>query len=137
MDEGPSQDMQSVISRQVTRFNKSAFAHMLGMIITEAADGYARVTMDSVGKTNPHDVAHGGAIFALADQAFGIAANCAGTDRVAVSVHIQYLAPATGSLVAIARKKGDNGQYSLYTVMVYEGERVIAEFDGLALQVLP
>jgi len=137
MDESSSPDLLSVIELQITRFNESDFARMLGMTITEAADGYARVVMNTVGKTNPHDVAHGGAIFALADQAFGIAANCAGTDRVAVSVHIQYIAPATGDLVAVARRKGDNGQYSLYTVMVCQGERVIAEFDGLALQVQP
>jgi len=128
---------KAVIERQIALFNDSDFAHTLGMVITEAADGYARVVMDAVGKTNPHDVAHGGAIFALADQAFGIAANCAGIDRVAVSVHIQYIAPATGNLTAIANRVGDNGRYSLYRVMVYEGERIIAEFDGLALQTRP
>jgi acyl-CoA thioesterase len=124
----------SEIDRQIALFNDSGFARMLGMVITEAADGYARVVMDAVGKKNPHDVAHGGAIFALADQAFGIAANCAGIDRVAVSVHIQYIAPATGSLVAIAHRVGDNGKYSLFRVMVCEGERIIAEFDGMAMQ---
>jgi acyl-CoA thioesterase len=126
-----------VIERQIALFNNSDFAHSLGMVITDAADGYARVVMDAAGKTNPHDVVHGGAIFALADQAFGIAANCAGIDRVAVSVHIQYIAPATGNLMAIAHRVGDNGRYSMYRVMVYEGERIIAEFDGLALQIRP
>ena len=105
------------------------------MKVVEARDGYAKVVMDCTGKMNPHAVAHGGAIFALADQAFGIAANCAGTDRVAVSVHIQYIAPATGALVAIAEKVADNGMYSTFRVMVYEGERTIAEFNGVALQV--
>jgi acyl-CoA thioesterase len=86
---------------------------------------------------NPHAVAHGGAIFALADQAFGIAANCAGVDRVAVSVHIQYIAPATGLLTAIAERVANNGMYSCFRVMVHEGNRVIAEFDGVALEVGP
>ena len=45
-----------------------------------------------------------GAIFSLADHAFGVAANCGGIDRVAVSVHIQYLVPATGDLVAVANR---------------------------------
>jgi acyl-CoA thioesterase len=134
----PSTDEHlSVTRQQIALFNDSDFARTLGMVITEAADGYARVVMDALGKTNPHDVAHGGAIFALADQAFGIAANCAGVDRVAVSVHIQYISPATGNLTAIAHRVGDNGRYSMYRVMVYEGERIIAEFDGLALQVKP
>jgi acyl-CoA thioesterase len=123
--------------RRIEAFNRSPFAQLLKMTITEAHDGYSRVVMDCCQTLNPHDVAHGGAIFALADQAFGIAANCGTIDRVAVSVHIQYIAPATGPLVAIANRVADNGKYSTFRVMVYEGERIIAEFDGVALQVSP
>ncbi len=122
---------------RIAAFNQSSFAQLLGMTITEAHDGYARVVMDCCQTLNPHDVAHGGAIFALADQAFGMAANCGNVDRVAVSVHILYIAPATGSLVAIANRVADNGRYSTFRVIVYEGERIIAEFDGVALQVNP
>jgi acyl-CoA thioesterase len=118
----------------ISDFNQSEFARLLGMEITEARDGYARVIMDGKGKNNPRGVAHGGAVFALADQAFGIAANCGGgAPRVAVSIHIQYLAPATASLVAIAQRVEDNGSYSTFRVMVYEGERIIAMFDGVAI----
>jgi acyl-CoA thioesterase len=118
----------------ISDFNQSEFARLLGMEITEARDGYARVIMDCKGKNNPRGVAHGGAVFALADQAFGIAANCGGgAPRVAVSIHIQYLAPATGTLVAIARRVEDNGTYSIFQVIVYEGERIIATFDGVAI----
>jgi acyl-CoA thioesterase len=118
----------------IADFNQSEFACLLGMEIMEACDGYARVIMDCKGKNNPRGVAHGGAVFALADQAFGIAANCGGgAPRVAVSIHIQYLAPATGFLEAIARRIEDNGTYSTFCVMVYEGQRVIATFDGVAI----
>jgi len=119
----------------IAAFDDSEFARLLGMKIVEARDGYANVVMDCTGKMNPHAVAHGGAIFALADQAFGIAANCAGTARVAVSVHIQYIAPATGPLTAVAERVADNGMYSTFRVMVYESGRAIAEFDGVALDV--
>lgn len=119
----------------ISDFNQSEFARLLGMEITDAHDGYARVVMDCTGKKNPRGVAHGGAIFALADQAFGIAANCGAATRVAVSIHIQYIAPATGSLVAIAHRVADNSNYSTFRVMVYEGDRIIAEFDGVAIQV--
>jgi len=123
-------------SALISAFNESEFARLLGMEITAAHDGYARVVMDCTGKKNPRGVAHGGAVFALADQAFGIAANCSGAaTRVAVSIHIQYIAPATGSLVAIAHRVADNGNYSTFRVMVYEGDRIIAEFDGVAIQV--
>jgi acyl-CoA thioesterase len=120
---------------RISAFNHSEFAQLLGMKITEAYDGYARVIMDCSGKNNPRSVAHGGAIFALADQAFGIAANCGVAIRVAVSIHIQYISPATGSLMAIAHRVADNGRYSTFRVMVYEEERIIAEFDGVAIQV--
>jgi acyl-CoA thioesterase len=120
---------------RISAFNQSEFARLLGMEITEAYDGYARVTMDGPGKNNPRGVVHGGAVFALADQAFGIAANCGEDVRVAVSIHIQYISPATGSLVAVAHRVADNGRDSIFRVMVYEGERIIAEFDGVAIQV--
>ena len=122
---------------RISAFNQCEFARLLGMEITEAHDGYARVTMDGAGKYNPRGVIHGGAVFALADQAFGIAANFAADVRVAVSIHIQYISPATGSLVAVAHRVADNGRYSIFQVMVYEGERIIAEFDGVAIQINP
>jgi len=123
------------IAEQIRLFNASEFARLLQMEILEASEGYARVTMDCAGKMNPGGVAHGGAIFSLADQAFGIAANCCGTHRVAVSVSIQYIAPAKGKLVAVARRVADNGSCDTYRVMVHEGERPVAEFTGVAFRV--
>jgi|GEM_PF-1252175 len=111
----------AAIRDQIRSFNESEFARLLGMEILDASEGYSRVTMDCAGKMNPGGVAHGGAIFALADQAFGIAANCCGTHCVPVSVSIQYIAPAKGVLVAIASRVEDNGSCDTYQVMVYEG----------------
>lgn len=125
----------AVIAEQIRTFNSSEFARLLGMEILEASDGYSRVTMDCAGKLNPGSVAHGGAIFSLADQAFGIAANCCGIHRVAVSVSIQYLAPAQGMLVATARRVEDNGTTDTYRIMVHEGKRPVAEFTGVAFRV--
>jgi acyl-CoA thioesterase len=125
----------TAIAEQIRIFNNSEFARLLGMEILEAGEGYSRVTMDCAGKMNPGGVAHGGAIFALADQAFGIAANCCGVHRVAVSVSILYIAPARGNLVAVARRVADNGSCDTYRIMVHEGERPIAEFTGVAFRV--
>ena len=130
-----SSDRQAIIRDQIRLFNESEFARLLGMAVIEASEGYSKVTMECQGKMNPGGVAHGGAIFALADQAFGIAANCCGIHRVAVSVSIQYIAPAKGSLVAIARRVEDNGTTDTYRIIVYEGERIIAEFTGVAFRV--
>lgn len=125
----------SAIAEQIHTFNASEFARLLGMEILEASDGYSRVTMDCAGKMNPGGVAHGGAIFSLADQAFGIAANCCGIHRVAVSVTIHYIAPAKGKLLAVARRVADNGNCDTYRIMVHEGNRPVAEFTGVAFQV--
>jgi acyl-CoA thioesterase len=125
----------SAIAEQIRIFNASEYARLLQMEILEAGEGYSRVSMDCAGKMNPGGVAHGGAIFSLADQAFGIAANCCGTHRVAVSVSIQYIAPAKGKLVAVARRVADNGSCDTYRVMVHEGDRPVAEFTGVAFRV--
>jgi acyl-CoA thioesterase len=135
MTDKTAQPDPSAIAEQIRIFNNSEFARLLGMEINEASDGYSRVTMDCAGKTNPGGVAHGGAIFSLADQAFGIAANCCGTHRVAVSVSIQYIAPAKGKMVAVAKRVADNGNCDTYRIMVHEGERPVAEFTGVAFRV--
>lgn len=131
----PACTNDAAIAAQIKQFNESEFARLLGIEILEASEGYSRVTMDCAGKANPGGVAHGGAIFALADQAFGIAANCCGINRVAVSVSILYIAPAKGKLVAEARRVEDNGSCDTYRVMVHEGDRPVAEFTGVGFRV--
>ncbi len=134
-DNNPSMQQEQIIHEYIAAFNRSEFAVLLGMRILDACDGYARVEMDCAGKLNPDAVAHGGAIFSLADQAFGIAANCTGVHRVAVSVHIQYLAPAKGALVAVAQRVKDNTRCDTYRVIVSEGTRTVATFDGVAFRI--
>jgi acyl-CoA thioesterase len=135
MTQCPDVPDPKAVEEQIRTFNASEFARLLGMEITEASEGYSRVTMDCAGKMNPGGVAHGGAIFSLADQAFGIAANCCGVHRVAVSVSINYIAPAKGKLVAVARRVADNGSCDTYRIMVHEGDRPVAEFTGVAFRV--
>lgn len=74
---------EDALREAIAAFDESGFARLLGMKVLEAHDGFARVVMDCSGKMTPHRVAHGGAIFSLADHAFGITANCSGADRVA------------------------------------------------------
>jgi acyl-CoA thioesterase len=88
--------------------------------------------MDTTEKENFLGVAHGGAIFSLADQAFAAAANRDGILQVAVSVHIHYLSPAKGKLEAVARLIAETAQTSHILVEVKSGERVVATFEGVA-----
>jgi len=131
----PEKQTQEPQLDPVTLFEESEFGRLMGMHITEARDGYARVEMDCAGKCNPHGIAHGGAVFSLADHAFGIASNYGRDHYTAVSVHIQYIAPAKGRLVAIAERIASNETCGTYRVIVYEGDRTIALFDGVAFRV--
>ena len=120
----------------VEDFNRSEFARLLQMVVTETWDGGARVAMDVSGKRNPLGNAHGGAIFALADHAFGIAANQEIFSEVAVSASIHYIAPAVETLEAVAEKVSENNLTSLYRVVVYEGPRIIATFEGVGMKMV-
>lgn len=122
------------VQDRIAAFDDSDFARLLDLKVIEARDGYARVLMPCLNKNNPNGVIHGGAIFSLADHAFGMAANSGTIHRVAVSIHIQYIAPATGDLEAIAERVAEHGRYSTFRVMVFERDRPVAEFDGVAIR---
>jgi acyl-CoA thioesterase len=129
-EKGPEEHM--TVEQRILALGGCPFAHLLGMEILETWPGGARVVMDTTGKENFLGVAHGGAIFALADQAFAAAANREGILQVAVSVHIHYLSPAKGRLEAVARLIAETDRYSHILVEVKSGERLVATFEGVA-----
>jgi acyl-CoA thioesterase len=128
---------EDLIRQRIADFDNSEFARLLDLTVAEARDGYARVVMPAAGKKNSDGVLHGGAVVTLADHAFGMAANATTAHRVAVSISIQFIAPATGDLEAIAERIGGSGKYSTYRVLVHEGSRLVAAFDGVAIQISP
>ncbi|HOX35184.1 MAG TPA: PaaI family thioesterase [Methanoregulaceae archaeon] len=137
MTAAPPMNSGDLVQSRAMLFSACEFARALGLSVVEARDGFARILMPAEGKRNPHGVIHGGAIFTLADQAFAVAANAGGCDRVAVSASIQYIAPASGDLEAVADFTGRQGNFWTYRITVSEGERLIAVFDGTAFQVSP
>lgn len=96
----------------------------LGMTIETATPTYSKVTMplaDCV--KNGMGLAHGGAIFALVDVAFGTAANAEKSCCV-VSLHtsIDFLQPGTVSpLTAEAFRVRDGKHILNYDVQVHDG----------------
>ncbi len=116
------------------RFDRCECARLLGMEVVETWPGGARVVMEAAGKRNPNGVLHGGAIFSLADHAFGLAANNGKTRQVAVSATITYLSPAKGTLEAIAEHVAETGDHSLFVVRVYEGKRMVATLEGVGMK---
>jgi acyl-CoA thioesterase len=125
-----------LINKEIIKaFNSCEFAQLLGMEVAEAWDHGVRVTMTPEGKAGPNAVAHGGAVFALADHAFGIAANMGGERQVALSATIQYISPARGHLEAVAERVSGNDLCSLYRVTVSAGDRLVAVFHGTGIKV--
>jgi acyl-CoA thioesterase len=129
-EKGPEEQMTG--EQRIQALGACPFAHLLGMEIVETWPGGARVVMDTTGKENFLGVAHGGAIFALADHAFAAAANRGDFLQVAVSVHIHYLTPAKGRLEAVARLIAETDRTSHILVEVKSGDRLVATFEGVA-----
>ncbi|MBW2503310.1 MAG: PaaI family thioesterase [Deltaproteobacteria bacterium] len=74
----------------------------LGIRVLHVDDGYAAVEMDyrPDAMNNLFGTAHGGALFALLDDAFQLAAQTVGSVSVALNVNITYLAaPEQGSTI--------------------------------------
>ena len=96
----------------------------LQMTIESANRGYARVSMPlTENHKNGMGVAHGGAIFPLADVAFGAAAN-AGRENgvVSLSAAIEFLRPGKiGPLTAEARVVRDGQHVQNYDVQIFDG----------------
>ncbi len=119
----------------IRAFEQSECAVLLGMNVTGAWDHGVRVAMHTAGKTGPGGVAHGGAVFTLADQAFGITANMGGTRQVALSANIQYISPATGLLEAVAELVTENRMCSVYRITVTSCGKLVALFEGVGIRV--
>ena len=108
--------------QDVKRFinEKNALARLLGIEITEIGDGTATCTMQvREDHMNPFGTVNAGATYALAETAFGAAANAHGNITVAVNLSIAYLNPATGgTLMARAEELSSGGRMTTYEVRV-------------------
>jgi acyl-CoA thioesterase len=115
-------------------FTRCEFARLLGIQVLELWPGGAKVAMDITDKRNPLGNVHGGAVFSLADHAFGLAANSGGIQEVALSAQITYISPSTGRLVAVAERISENKDGSVVSVRVWDGERLVATFEGIGIR---
>ncbi len=101
---------------------KEPFARAMQMELVELADGYSVVEMDyEPGKMNNiYARAHGGAIYALIDEAFETAGQTDGTIAVALNVNVTYVAsPRPGRrLQAEARRVSHTKKTAGYVIKV-------------------
>jgi len=123
--------------KSIKRFfsERDQFAKHNGIELVSVAPGRAQVKM----VLEPHhlngvNLAHGGAIFTLADFAFAVASNSHGTLAVAINVSITFMkAVSTGTLWADAREVSLNPKLGSYTIDVKDDAgQLVAVFQGLA-----
>jgi acyl-CoA thioesterase len=89
------------------RVEEEPFGKKFGLKLIDLAEGYSKVAMTfTPDMENIFRMAHGGAIFALIDEAFQTACNTYGTVAVALNVTITYIAsPELGSLLTAEAKE--------------------------------
>lgn len=111
------------------------FGAAAGIELVAVAPGHARARMTVTDRhRNGLNLAHGGAIFTLADFAFAAAVNAHGQVAVAIQVSISFLKAVTdGTLWAEAREVSANPRLAAYTVEVKdESGELVALFQGMA-----
>jgi len=90
MEEGPK-DILKAISEKVSR--EDTFSQCIGVKLIELLPGFARATLPITEDTlNIYQMAHGAAIFSVADQACEAAGNSLGEPAVALQQNIHFLA---------------------------------------------
>jgi len=113
-----NETIKKAILRQVAA---EPFAKKFGLQLIEVQEGYAKVEMVfTPDMENMFGMAHGGALFALIDEAFEVASNSHGTMAVALSMNVNYMAsPAKGSkLTAEAKEINKTKKTAAYNIIV-------------------
>ena len=124
--------VRAAIFRQVA---KEPFVQKFGLKLTALDEGYSRVEMNfTPDMENIFGMAHGGAIFALIDEAFETASNSHGTMAVALNMNVTYVSsPAPGSkLTAEAKEFSRTAKTANYDIKVLDEQgRLITSCQAL------
>ena len=124
--------VRKAIFRQV---KKEPFARKFGLKLVGLNDGYSKVEMTFTSDMeNIFGMAHGGALFALIDEAFETASNSHGTVAVALNMNITYISsPSPGSrLIAEAKEFNRTNRTAVYDIKVFDHEeKLIASCQAL------
>jgi acyl-CoA thioesterase len=114
---------------------KEPFAKKFGLKLVALDAGYSQVEMIvTKDMENILGMAHGGALFALIDEAFETASNSHGTVAVALSMTVNYIAPpmAGSRLTAEAREISRTRKTANYDIKVHDEQgQLIASCQAL------
>jgi acyl-CoA thioesterase len=115
-------------------FKNDRFADHLGIELLEVSEGRAKAKMEIKDHhLNGVNIAHGGAVFSLADLAFAVASNSHKTVALSINVSISYLKASVAgeTLIAEAKEVSLNPKLATYEVRVTdEANDIIAIFLG-------
>jgi acyl-CoA thioesterase len=112
-----------------------AKALRINLIELELGHSVVEMTYDPAGMNNIYERAHGGALFALIDEAFETASQTDGTIAVALNVNVTYVSsPQPGvKLRAEARRVSQTKKTAGYDIKVSdENDNLIATCSALA-----
>ena len=110
------------------------FAKLLGIELIEIGKGNATAKLEIKDEhLNTVDIAHGGAIFSLADFAFAAASNSHGNIAVGINANISFIKAAEkGVLTAVATEISRTNKLATYSILVTNSEgELIASFQGM------
>ena len=113
---------------------KDKYAELTGIKLLEVSEGRARAMLEiNESHLNGFGTVHGGAIFTLADFAFGAASNSHGTAAVAINSSISFFkAVSDGILYAEAKEISFHYKLASYVIDVTnEKNELIASFQGM------
>ena len=107
------------------RVEEEPFAKKFGLKLVDLNEGYSKVEMVfTPDMENIFGMAHGGALFALMDEAFETASNSHGTMAVALNMNVTYIAPPAkgGRLIAEAKEFNRTKRTAVYDIRVSDDE---------------
>ena len=116
-------------------FSGDQFAELCGIEIVETGPGYAMTRLEVKDHhLNSLKMVHGGALFALADQAFAAAVHTGGKVALAINISISYLKAARGKvLVARAQEVARNSRLAICRIDITdEHDDIVATLQGMA-----
>jgi acyl-CoA thioesterase len=118
------------------RNRNDPFSDFFNIQIEQLAEGYAKIFMRvEKNHLNLYEVAHGGAIYSLADQAFALASNSHGVTAVGIQMNIHYHRPSTQGdiLEAEARQIHFGKRIAVYQIDVTnrENNKLVASCQGM------
>ena len=104
---------------------REPFARKFGFKLLDIKPGYSKLEMNiTPDMENLWGMAHGSAIFALADEAFEIASNSYGKVALGLTVSITYISPLSRGrkLIAEAKEISQTDEKAVYEIKVFDDE---------------